>query len=41
MASWIDWHSHHTSAEVAATFANLSGKNVKIDDFDSPDFRGE
>jgi predicted TIM-barrel fold metal-dependent hydrolase len=38
MAIWIDWHSHHTPPEVAARFAELTGKKPSIDRFDSPDF---
>jgi predicted TIM-barrel fold metal-dependent hydrolase len=38
MASWIDWHSHHTAPEVVETFADFTGKRPKIDDYDSTDF---
>jgi predicted TIM-barrel fold metal-dependent hydrolase len=38
MATWIDWHSHHTAPELAETFLRLTGKRPHIDDFDSPDF---
>src|SRR5256885_11650783 len=38
MAKWIDWHSHHTAAEVVEKFAAFTGKAPKIDDYDSPDF---
>jgi predicted TIM-barrel fold metal-dependent hydrolase len=38
MARWIDWHSHHTPAEVVEKFAAFTGKAPKIDDYDSPDF---
>ncbi|HSE88169.1 MAG TPA: amidohydrolase family protein [Candidatus Binatia bacterium] len=38
MASWIDWHSHHTAPEAVETFAELTGKRPKIDDYDSTDF---
>jgi hypothetical protein len=37
MAIWIDWHSHHTPPEVAARFAELTGKKPPIENFDSPD----
>src|SRR5437870_2977708 len=38
MATWIDWHSHHTPAEVVERFGVLTGKKPKIDDYDSADF---
>ena len=38
MATWIDWHSHHTSPEAVETFAEFTGKRPKIDDYDSTDF---
>ena len=38
MATWIDWHSHHTAPEVVETFAEFTGKGPKIDDYDSTDF---
>src|SRR5262249_9172869 len=38
MATWIDWHSHHTAPEAVETFAELTGKRPKIDDYDSTDF---
>ena len=38
MASWIDWHSHHTAPEVVEQFAAFAGKKPKIDDYDSTDF---
>jgi len=38
MATWIDWHSHHTAPEVVEQFAALTGKTTKIDDYDSTDF---
>jgi aminocarboxymuconate-semialdehyde decarboxylase len=38
MASWIDWHSHHTPPEVAERFAAFTGNKPKIDDYDSTDF---
>jgi predicted TIM-barrel fold metal-dependent hydrolase len=38
MATWIDWHSHHTPPEVAERFAELTGKKPAIDRYDSPDF---
>jgi predicted TIM-barrel fold metal-dependent hydrolase len=38
MAHWIDWHSHHTPAEVAEKIGRISGKAPKIDDYDGPDF---
>ena len=38
MATWIDWHSHHTAPEAVETFAEFTGKRPKIDDYDSTDF---
>jgi hypothetical protein len=38
MATWIDWHSHHTAPEAVETFAEFTGKLPKIDDYDSTDF---
>ena len=38
MATWIDWHSHHTPPEVADKLAQLTGKTPQIDKYDSPDF---
>ena len=38
MGTWIDWHSHHTPAEVADKIGRISGKTLKIDDYDGPDF---
>lgn len=38
MATWIDWHSHHTAPEVVETFAEFTGKRPKIDDYDSTNF---
>ena len=38
MATWIDWHSHHTAPEAVETFAEFTGKRLKIDDYDSTDF---
>ena len=38
MATWIDWHSHHTAPEVVETFAEFTGKRPKIDDYDATDF---
>ena len=38
MASWIDWHSHHTAPEVVEQFAAFTGKKPKVDDYDSADF---
>src|SRR5689334_3286669 len=38
MATWIDWHSHHTPEEVVERLGVLTGKKPKIDDYDSPDF---
>jgi predicted TIM-barrel fold metal-dependent hydrolase len=38
MATWIDWHSHHTAPELAEAFHRLTGKKPHIDDFDSADF---
>jgi aminocarboxymuconate-semialdehyde decarboxylase len=38
MATWIDWHSHHTAPEAVETFAEFTGKRPKIDDYDCTDF---
>jgi predicted TIM-barrel fold metal-dependent hydrolase len=38
MATWIDWHSHHTPPELVEKFNQLTGKKPHIDDYDSPDF---
>jgi predicted TIM-barrel fold metal-dependent hydrolase len=38
MATWIDWHSHHTAPEAVETFGEFTGKRPKIDDHDSTDF---
>ncbi|HXG52985.1 MAG TPA: amidohydrolase family protein [candidate division Zixibacteria bacterium] len=38
MAAWIDWHSHHTAPEVAGRLAELTGREVRVDAWDSPDF---
>jgi 5-carboxyvanillate decarboxylase len=38
MSIWIDWHSHHTPAEVVETFARFSGRKPHIDAYDCPDF---
>lgn len=38
MATWIDWHSHHTAPEVAERIAELTGHKPHIDQFDSSDF---
>jgi predicted TIM-barrel fold metal-dependent hydrolase len=38
MATWIDWHSHHTPAEVAEKIGQLTGKKPQIDGYDSADF---
>jgi predicted TIM-barrel fold metal-dependent hydrolase len=38
MPAWIDWHSHHTPHELAEKLAQLTGKKVHIDNYDSPDF---
>lgn len=38
MATVIDWHSHHTPPEVAKRFAEFTGREPRIDDYDSPDF---
>jgi aminocarboxymuconate-semialdehyde decarboxylase len=38
MASWIDWHSHHTPPEVTEQFAAFTGSKPKIDDYDSTGF---
>ncbi len=38
MATWIDWHSHHTAPEAVEMFAEFTGKRPKIDDYDSTNF---
>jgi predicted TIM-barrel fold metal-dependent hydrolase len=38
MASWIDWHSHHTAPEAAQQLGAFTGKQIKIDDYDSSNF---
>src|SRR6266436_5579277 len=38
MANWIDWHSHHTAPEAVELFAEFTGKQLKIDDYDSTNF---
>lgn len=38
MATWIDWHSHHTAPEAVETFAEFTRKRPKIDDYDCTDF---
>jgi len=38
VATWIDWHSHHTAPEAVGKFAQLTGQRPRIDDYDSPDF---
>jgi predicted TIM-barrel fold metal-dependent hydrolase len=38
MATWIDWHSHHTAPEAVEKFAQLTGQRPRSDDYDSPDF---
>jgi predicted TIM-barrel fold metal-dependent hydrolase len=37
MATNIDWHSHHTSPEIADQIKELTGKRPHIDAYDSPD----
>jgi predicted TIM-barrel fold metal-dependent hydrolase len=37
MATWIDWHAHHTAPEIAGRIQQLTGKKPHIDAFDSPD----
>jgi predicted TIM-barrel fold metal-dependent hydrolase len=38
MASFIDWHAHHTAPEIAERIEALTGKRPHIDAFDSADF---
>jgi len=38
MATFIDWHSHHTAPEIADRIKLLTGKAPHIDAYDSPDF---
>jgi aminocarboxymuconate-semialdehyde decarboxylase len=38
MPAWIDWHSHHSPPELVEKLAQLSGKKVAIDRYDSSDF---
>jgi 5-carboxyvanillate decarboxylase len=38
MATWIDWHSHHTAPEAVEMFGEFTGKRPKVDDYDSTDF---
>jgi len=38
MATFIDWHSHHTAPEIADRIKQLTGKAPHIDAYDSPDF---
>jgi predicted TIM-barrel fold metal-dependent hydrolase len=38
MATYIDWHSHHTAPEIADRIKQLTGKAPHIDSYDSPDF---
>jgi aminocarboxymuconate-semialdehyde decarboxylase len=37
MATWIDWHAHHTAPEIADRIKELTGKRPHIDGYDSPD----
>ena len=37
MATWIDWHAHHTAPEIADRIKDLTGKRPHIDAYDSPD----
>jgi len=37
MATWIDWHAHHTAPEIADRIKELTGKRPHIDAYDSPD----
>src|SRR5512132_3046394 len=38
MASFIDWHAHHTAPEIAERIEALTGKRPHIDSYDSADF---
>ena len=38
MPSLIDWHAHHTPPELAEEFADLTGRVLHMDSYDSPDF---
>ncbi|MGH7826466.1 MAG: amidohydrolase family protein [Candidatus Binatia bacterium] len=38
MATWIDWHSHHTPPELIEKFGRLTGKKLHIDEYDCPEF---
>src|SRR6266508_626777 len=38
MATFIDWHAHHTAPEIADRISELTGKRPHIDAYDSPDF---
>src|SRR6266540_6258900 len=38
MATFIDWHAHHTAPEIAERIEALTGKRPHIDAFDSADF---
>jgi predicted TIM-barrel fold metal-dependent hydrolase len=38
MATFIDWHAHHTAPEIAERIEELTGKRPHVDAFDSPDF---
>ena len=38
MATFIDWHAHHTAPEIAKRIEELTGKRPHVDAFDSPDF---
>jgi predicted TIM-barrel fold metal-dependent hydrolase len=37
MATWIDWHAHHTAPEIADRINALTGRKPHIDACDSPD----
>jgi len=38
MATFIDWHAHHTAPEIADRINQLTGKKPHIDAYDSGDF---
>src|SRR4030095_2277451 len=38
MATFIDWHAHHTAPEIADRISELTGKRPHIDAHDSADF---
>jgi aminocarboxymuconate-semialdehyde decarboxylase len=38
VATWIDWHSHHTPPELVERLTAFTGKKLKIDDYDCTDF---